>query len=58
MAVAYAVADGGPLSLSKELHAISYIDRFGVEAVYGRSLTNKEIVSMRIAENVNNAYEQ
>jgi len=58
MAAAYAVADGGQLSTSTELLAARHIDRFGVQAVYGRALTCREINAMTLAESVRNVYNQ
>ncbi len=54
MAAAYAYADGG--HYSPELDLLSQIDRFGVQAVMGRTLGYLEIVRLRLAESVANAY--
>lgn len=53
---AYRFAEGsGPPSA--ELLELSYIDRFGVRAVFGRDeLSHGEIQRMILAENVKNAY--
>ena len=58
MAEAYLYAENdAPSSIPYELIDLSYIDRFGVEAVYGRkTLSAKEIRNMILAENVVNAY--
>ena len=39
-----------------ELETLRYLDRFGVQAVYGRVLSAKEIRQMTIVENLINAY--
>lgn len=58
MTEAYLYVDSDkPSSIPHELVDLPYIDRFGVEAVYGRkTLSAKEIRNMLIAENVVNAY--
>ena len=56
LAAAYAVADGGHVSLSPELQLLKEIDRFGTDAVMGRPLYHEEILRMRAAESVISAY--
>ena len=56
MVSAYMYADVG--SPSSEFKLISQIDRFGVEAVLGRrQLTAKEIIHMRMADNIVRYYQ-
>ena len=56
LASAYAVADGGHVSLSPELSLAREINRFGVSAVMGRPLYHEEITKLRAAERVISAY--
>ena len=42
--------------MPKELVMLGYVDRFGAEAVYGRTPGAKELKAMVLAENVVNAY--
>jgi hypothetical protein len=55
MAAAYRHADAGEPAPG-ELVAISYIDRFGAQAVYGRPLGAGEMRRMSLVENIVNAY--
>ena len=56
MAAAYAYADGG--HISREALLISYIERFGVQAVMGRAhLGAGEMMRMITAENIVMAYQ-
>lgn len=54
MAAAYAYADGGPVS--PEIRLIRSVDRFGAQAVFGRTLSAKEIKQMLIADAIVEAY--
>ena len=54
MAAAYAYADGG--QMPAEIRLLREVDRFGAQAVFGRTLGAKEIRRMMIAENIVNAY--
>ena len=42
--------------MPKELVLLGYVDRFGAQAVFGRTPGTKELKSMILAENVINAY--
>ena len=54
MAAAYAFAEGGPIT--DEIALIRSLDRFGVQAIYGRPLSFHEIRMLVMAENVTMAY--
>jgi len=56
LAAAYAVADGGPITLSPELELLAEIKKYGVQAVMGRPFYHHEIVRLRAAERVISAY--
>ena len=57
MAYAYAYADGkGPMP--DELVILRSIDRYGVNAIYGRPLSFHEIRMMTLADSVVNAYRE
>ena len=56
LAAAYAVADGGPTTLSPEMQLLREVNRFGVSAVMGRPLYYHEIIRLRAAEAVIRAY--
>ena len=58
LAAAYMVADGSPITLSPELLLLREIDRYGVSAVMGRSLSHNEILRLRAAESVISAYNE
>jgi len=55
MGRAYAYAEGDA-PMPPEVELSNAVQRYGVMAVYDRSLTAKEIRHMNIAENVVNAY--
>ena len=55
IAEAYAYADGGG-DQPKEITLGRYINRFGVEAVYGRVMSAKEIRQITLSERVISAY--
>lgn len=42
--------------MPKELKTLLDIDRFGIQAIYGRTLSKNEVLRMRTAENVVKAY--
>ena len=50
------VADGAPIETSPELVLLSNINKYGVEAVMGRTLGHNEILCMNTAEAIINAY--
>ena len=54
---AYAYADGGG-PIPDELVLLWSIDRYGVEAVFGRPLSFQEVRSMTLADNVYSAYKE
>lgn len=56
MAAAYAYADGGPISA--EIRLLRNVDRFGAQAVFGRTLGAKEIRQMLTAEAIVQAYHE
>jgi hypothetical protein len=59
MAAAYGYADDPAGSrLPDELAMLSSIDRFGVQAVYGRPLSFHELRMMRLSENIGNYYRE
>jgi len=54
---AYAYADGGG-PIPDELVLLWSIDRYGVDAIFGRSLSFQEVRSMTLADNVYSAYKE
>ena len=50
------VADGSHISMSPELMLLREINRYGVQAVMGRPLSYNEVLRLRAAERVINAY--
>ena len=54
MAAAYEYADGG--QISPELALSRYIERFGVQGVFGRPIGAGEIRSILLAENIVHYY--
>lgn len=54
MAAAYAYADGGPMPT--EIRLLRAVDRFGAQAVFGRTLGATEIRQMMVAENIINCF--
>ena len=56
LAAAYAVADGSPIEVSPELTLLRELNRWGVQAVMGRPLYHHELIKLRAAERVINAY--
>jgi hypothetical protein len=56
MLSAYAYAEGG--AIPDELVLARSIDRFGVQAVYGRVMSFQELRMIILAENVVNAYHE
>ena len=57
IAAAYRYADGDG-TIPDDLLLLSYCDRFGVEAVYGRTPGGQELRRMIAAENVVKSYEE
>lgn len=55
IAEAYAYADGEG-DIPKELKALFYVDRFGVQSIYGRPLYYHEVRRFEVAEMVVKAY--
>ena len=54
-AAAYAYADGGPIP--RELILLHNIEKYGAQAVLGRTLGAGEIRRMNVAENIVRAYQ-
>lgn len=54
MAAAYAYADGG--QMPPEIRLLHAVDRFGAQAVFGRTLGAGEIRRMMVAENIVNCF--
>lgn len=55
IAEAYAYADGEGV-IPVEIRKLNYIDRFGIDAVYGRQLNYQELRRLEIAEAVVKGY--
>ena len=57
MVAAYAYADGGD-QMPDELILSRTVDKYGAQAVFGRTLSFQEIRSMSLSENVVNYYRE
>ena len=57
MVAAYAYADEGG-QIPDELVLARSVDRYGVQAVFGRTLSFHEIRMMSLADNIVNAYQE
>jgi hypothetical protein len=57
MVAAYAYADGGG-QMPDELILSRTVDKYGAQAVFGRTLSFQEIRSMSLSENVYSAYQE
>jgi hypothetical protein len=54
MSSAYAYAEGGPIT--DEIVLARSIDRYGAQAVFGRTLSFHEVRMMTLADNIANAH--
>ena len=55
MAVAYRYAEDGS-HYPEALQALNNIERFGVQALYGRALRSSEVKAMIVTQNILSAY--